>query len=389
VNSGSRTPSNLLESENGKAGIYIHYPFCLGKCPYCHFYSVPLEGDLHESWLEGIEREVGTCARMPEWESGFDTIYIGGGTPSLLDGAAVLRIREWLDRVFSIKDPEFTLEVNPSRLKSSVLRDWRRAGVNRLSIGVQSFDDEVLRLLNRRYAAAVIRPFFEDCRDAGFQNIGVDFMLGIPRETRDNAARILDGLAALHPEHVSLYLLEELEGLPFEKVVALDPPNEDFVVDSYHRIKAGLAALGIEQYEISNFSRPGRKCRHNLKYWRYLPFLGLGPSACSLSGKRRWSNPSDLGQWFRSLRSGELARDEDLSLSGDEQLSEALISGLRLVEGVRPSIFLRRFGLDIWKSYEKELSGLEQKGLLILEPDRIRIPSKRMLISNRVMMEFV
>ncbi len=388
MNLGGRAPSFLSERDNDKAGIYIHYPFCRSKCPYCHFYSVPLKKGLHSIWMDGIEKEIEIRSRMEEWEAGFDTIYIGGGTPSLLEGDAVLDIRERLERAFYIEPPEFTLEVNPRRLEPSVLRDWRRAGVNRLSMGVQSFDDEVLRLLGRGYSAQDIRPFYEECRGAGFHNIGMDFMLGIPREKPDNAVRMLEELAALRPEHVSLYFLEELQGLPFERVVALDPPDEDFVVDSFQQIEAGLPVLGIDRYEISNFSRPARQCRHNLKYWRYENFLGLGPSACSLADDRRWCNPPDLEQWRHGLRSGDRHRDGDLSLPRDKQLSEAVISGLRLVEGVCPSDFQRRFGFDIWIHYERELSGLEKQGLLILEPDRIRIPQDRMLISNRVMMEF-
>jgi len=388
MNSSGRAPSDFSERDNDKAGIYIHYPFCRSKCPYCHFYSVPLKKDLHSIWMEGIEKEIEICSRMEEWKAGFDTIYIGGGTPSLLEADAVLGIRERLERAFSIVTPEFTMEVNPRRLELSKLRDWRWAGVNRLSIGVQSFDDEVLRLLGRGYSAKDIRPFYEECRGAGFHNIGMDFMLGIPREKPDNAPRMLEELTAICPEHVSLYLLEELQGLPFERVVALDPPDEDFVVDSFQQIEAGLSALDIERYEISNFSRPGRECRHNMKYWRYENFMGLGPSACSLADDRRWCNPSDLESWRRGLRTGDCLIHGDLSLPRDKQLSEAIISGLRLVEGVRPSDLQRRFGYDVWKRYEKELSGLEKQGLLILEPDRIRIPQDLMLISNRVMMEF-
>lgn len=381
-------PSDSPDKENDKAGIYVHYPFCLGKCPYCHFFSVPLKNELHDIWLNGIEREIEIRARMPDWGSGFDTVYIGGGTPSLLEGDTILRLRERLERAFVVDASEFTLEVNPGGMESSMFRDWLRAGVNRLSIGVQSFDDEMLKLLGRRYSAAAIRPFYERCRDAGFRNIGMDFMLGIPHEKRDNAARLLDELAILRPEHVSLYLLEELEGLPFEKVVDRDPPNEDFVVDSYHRIKNGLAGLGIDQYEISNFSRPGRECRHNLKYWRYRHFLGLGPSACSMIENRRWCNPSDLTRWSLDLKSGKAAENKPLFLSRPDQVSEALISGLRLVSGVRPSDFLRRFGIDIRKRYQEALAELEHQGLIELEPDCIRIPLDRMLISNRVMMEF-
>jgi oxygen-independent coproporphyrinogen-3 oxidase len=368
-----------------RAGLYIHYPFCRAKCPYCHFYSLADRGDLHLDWWEGLKREADRQAReMLE----VDTVYIGGGTPSLLQPDDLCAIRELLDGRFWLKAREFTLEANPDVEDDSVVRRWREAGVTRLSIGVQSFDDGTLRTLGRGYAAAEAREFFALCREAGFASVGIDLMTGVPGETPESAGTTLEETIRLAPDHVSLYILENVDGLPFEKTLERNPVDEDAAADIYRMYQAGLESAGLRQYEISNFARPGKECLHNLKYWRYEPFLGLGPSACSHIGARRWCNRRDLGEWAEALRRGEAIHEELLELTPETSATEALVFGLRLVEGADLAALRERYGVDLESKFAREIDELLGEGWLVREGSAIRIPPERFLVSNHVFSRF-
>jgi oxygen-independent coproporphyrinogen-3 oxidase len=284
---------------------------------------------------------------------------------------------------------EFTLEANPGRIDPTALRGWKTAGVTRLSLGVQSFDDRVLKILGREHSAAESLRFYQACREAGFDNVNLDFMIGVPGEGAGRAAEILERIGRLAPDHASVYILEEVEGLPFDAVMRGNPPDDDAVAAASEEIGRGLARLGYEHYEISNFCRPGRPCLHNLKYWRYEQFLGLGPSACSHLGNSRWCNRADLDRWERALADDDDPKDEVLSLDPGRQAAEAVIFGLRLKEGIRPSDIRERFGIDILERYRETIGELAGEGWLKLEVDRISISEERRLLSNRVFSAFV
>ncbi len=369
-----------------RAGLYIHFPFCRGKCPYCHFYSVADRDDLRLEWREGLKREADLAGRE-NYE--IDTVYIGGGTPSLLRPDEIHALRQLVAGRFRLAAEEWTLEANPGLADASVIRDWKEAGVTRLSIGVQSFDDGILRTLGRSYTAAEARDFFRLCREAGFPAIGIDLMTGVPGESRRAVERAVAETARLRPDHVSLYILENVEGLPFEKVLRDRTVDEDAVADNYRTFQAGLEAAGLRQYEISNFARPGKECRHNLKYWRYEPFLGLGPSACSHIGGRRWANKQTLGEWAEALRRGERPYGEVTELAPEASAREALIFGLRLVEGVDIGAVGGRYGVDLEKILAGEIAELAADGWLVREGRRLRIPPDRFLVSNHVFSKLV
>ncbi|HOI45214.1 MAG TPA: radical SAM family heme chaperone HemW [Candidatus Aminicenantes bacterium] len=369
-----------------RAGLYIHFPFCLSKCPYCHFYSVPYDSRLAGLWRTGLQKEIQRSAgRGIE----LDTLYIGGGTPSLLRPGDIAEILSWLEPAFGLALKEVTLEANPCILDAAVLSGWKEAGITRLSIGVQSFDDRLLRVLGRNYSARDALDFIESSRKAGFKNINLDMMLGIPGESRDSLGKSLDRLADLRPEHISLYMLENLEGLPFEAVMKESPVDDDGVADSFRLAAGRLKDLGLCHYEISNFAAADRECLHNLKYWMYEPFLGIGPSACSHLGDERWCNREALDGWSRALESGEAPSAERIRLDEKEKIKEALVFGLRLVRGIDIPLFNSRFGTDIIDLYRAEIRELQEDGLLTAEGGVLRIPEDKLLVSNAVLSRFV
>jgi oxygen-independent coproporphyrinogen-3 oxidase len=368
------------------AGLYVHVPFCAAKCAYCHFYSEILTEEGLEIWRKGLEKE---AAAAPLPGVPIDTLYLGGGTPSLLGPDDVRRVRELAESRFPAEIAEFTLEANPASDRACFLRGWRGAGVNRLSVGVQSFDDEVLRTLGRPYSAGQALRFCLDAREAGFEALAIDLMAGVPGETSGSAERTVRTLLELEPDHVSLYFLENVAGLPFEEVLAGRPVDEDASVERFLRIRGSLEAAGLRQYEISNFARPGKECRHNLKYWRYEPFFGLGPSACSHVGGRRWCNRQSLADWARALERGEAPRDEVVELDPAQAAREALAFGLRLVEGVDTSALALRFGVDVAALYRREIDELTAEGLLIRTAGRLRIPAEKLLVSNAILSRLI
>jgi oxygen-independent coproporphyrinogen-3 oxidase len=368
-------------------GLYVHFPFCRSKCPYCHFYSIERGGGgLYLEWWEGLKREAELRARE---DFTVDTVYVGGGSPSLLQPDDLRAIWGLLDAHFLLKAQEFTLEANPDVDDISIVKRWREAGVTRLSIGVQSFDDSVLGVLGRGYWADRARAFCEIGLEAGFESTSFDLMIGIPGETRKIAKETLEEAVRLAPDHISLYILENVEGLPFEEVLKAHPVDDDDVANIYRMFQTGLETAGLRQYEISNFARPGKECLHNLKYWRYEPFYGLGPSAGSHIGDRRWCNKRRLGDWAEALRRGEPPHDEIVELTPAAAAREALIFGLRLVEGVDLDALRKRFGVDLETVFAREIDELLGEDWLVRDGTTIRIPPDRFLVSNHVFSKFV
>ena len=373
-------------------------------------------GDL-DIWRRGLIRE---SDRYAGTGLEFDTLYLGGGTPSLLGPQDVRALLDLLKDRFSMRLAEFTLEANPSSFNNveagnlrtkdepracpspqdtkahpttsddeQRLAGWVEAGVTRLSVGVQSFDDDVLDILGRESSEAQAAEFVRLARRVGFASVGLDLLVGVPGETRCGLVKTLAGVRRSAPDHVSLYILENVEGLPFETVLRGNPVEDDTAADAFEFMAAGLEAEGLRRYEISNFARPGRESLHNLKYWRYQPFLGLGPSAGSHIGNERWMNAPRLDDWASALEEGRDPRAEIVSLEPAVAAKEALISGLRLVKGVDLRRLGDRFGIDLLARYEKEINGLAGDGLLLREKGRLRIPEERLLVSNAVLSRFV
>jgi oxygen-independent coproporphyrinogen-3 oxidase len=369
------------------AGLYVHFPFCRAKCPYCHFASRPPEPGLLDLWWLGLEREA--ALRAPGSRAAFDTIYLGGGTPSLLPPEDVRRLLTLLGDRFDLRPEEVTLEANPGLTDGAHLSGWREAGVTRLSAGVQGFDDRLLRILGRATTAEEGESFCRAARNAGFAVFALDLMVGVPLLTRDGLRRTLNVARNLAPDHVSLYLLENVEGLPFEAVFDAHPVSDDEAADQYELAKNGLEAMALRRYEISNFALPGRECRHNLKYWSYEPFLGLGPSAASHIGDRRWTNSGDMRTWAAALERGEAPEEEIAVIPPERAVREALVAGLRLDRGVSLEDFRERFGLDVRREFGREIETQAAAGNIVLEGDVMRLAGGKALVSNGILSAFV
>jgi oxygen-independent coproporphyrinogen-3 oxidase len=290
---------------------------------------------------------------------------------------------------FPLEIAELTLEANPAPGGSGFLRGWHDGGVTRLSVGVQSFDDAILDTLGRPYSAEEARGFCRSARQAGFDALAVDLMIGIPGETAEAVERSVRALLELEPDHVSLYFLENVEGLPFAEVLARRPVDEDAAVDFYQRTRDALEAAGLRQYEISNFARAGKECRHNLKYWRYEPFIGLGPSACSHAASKRWGNPSSLESWAGALDREGTAREDVVDLDPKSAAREALVFGLRLVEGVDVAALEAKTGVNVCSLYAREIDELASEGFLVQAGARLWIPADKLLVSNAILSRLI
>lgn len=338
-------------------------------------------------WLGGIVEEM---KLYEEINLQFDTLFIGGGTPSLLYPEDIVKIIESAKAHFAIDPIEFTIEVNPDLKDRSIIRGWKEAGVNRLSIGIQSFDKNVLEYIGRDYTPTKAIDFFFLCREEGFENINVDLIIGFPGEKKENPKKILENIKIMEPDHISIYILENYEGLPFEELAKkIGIPDDDFVCYEYFELKRGLESLSFSHYEISNFAKDGKKCTHNLKYWNYYPFLGLGPSACSNLVGKRWCNIADVEEWYDSLKEGKDCREEVLELDRSEIVKEAIILGLRLIDGIKISEFKRRFDFDILKEFSEIIKELKKDNFIILEEDRLKIKEEQLLLSNEVLLKFL
>jgi oxygen-independent coproporphyrinogen-3 oxidase len=371
-------------------GVYVHVPFCEAKCAYCHFAIDPGRTDdaRQGRYLRAVLAEL---AATPPGRA--DTLYVGGGTPSLLHAERLARLVEAAGAHFALPaGAELTLEANPRDLDRAGYRALAGLGVNRLSLGVQSLEDGVLREMGRLHDAADAVRAFALARDAGFRNVSVDLVLGWPGETRERWASSLEGVIALEPEHVSLYLLEvEDKTLLAHRTRrgALRLPEDDLVAELLSWSVARLADAGLPRYEISNFARPGFESRHNLKYWDDAPFVGLGMAAHSYrDGRRSWNEPS-YGGYCRAIEERGSARAGERALSARERAVEALFTGLRRACGVDRAEFFRRHGYDPLLEHAAAFREPLAAGLVVTEGQLVRLTDRGMLLSNEVLRALV
>ena len=361
-------------------GLYVHVPFCAGKCPYCDFYSVRATGERMDGYtdriVQEIESEAGRLGRKA------DTLYFGGGTPSLLGARRLIRILEAAKRGFGLENAEITVEANPGDELSGLFRELRAAGVNRLSLGVQSADDAELRLLGRRHTARQAARCVSDARDAGFENISLDLMLAVQGQTERSLERSVAFCADAGASHVSAYLLTIEPGTAYGKNrEALRLPDEDAAASLYLSACAELEKRGYRQYEISNFAKPGKESRHNLKYWRCEEYLGFGPAAHSFLGGKRFFRKRSIGAFLR----GEAPVPE-----GDGGgFEEYAMLALRLSEGLRDARCLARFGRPVPARVKAAAKRYEPAGLTVCGPDGFRFTPRGFLVSDALTAELL
>jgi oxygen-independent coproporphyrinogen-3 oxidase len=380
----------LTSPAEGPLGLYVHVPFCEAKCTYCHFAIDPRRpgAERQDRYLQAVLRE------MEEADAGTaDTLYFGGGTPSLMTPDRLARIVDLARRRFRLPPgAETTVEANPRDLDGEGYRALLAFGATRLSLGVQSLDDGVLREMGRHHDAADSVRALAAARAAGFANVSVDLVLGWPGETRERWERTLAGVLALEPDHLSLYLLE-VEGKTLlahrQARGLLDLPDDDLVADLYLESGDRLSRSGLERYEISNFARPGFASRHNGKYWDEAPFLGFGMSAHSFREGRRWWNRDRFATYCRAVEADGTATAGERILGDRERAQEALFTGLRRDEGIDLERFRRRHGLDPREEWARELTEAEAAGLVVVAGERLRLTDKGVLVSNEVFRMFV
>ena len=357
-------------------GLYFHIPFCQRKCGYCDFYSFTPTPAQMDACRDALCRSIENFA--PDLTAPFDSVYFGGGTPSFFGGDRLKAVLESAKRAFPIQaDAEITVECNPSSTSHSLMQTLKAAGVNRVSLGVQSALDEERRLLGRKSDRAQVETAVRFCREAGIENLSLDLMLGIPAQTKETLDESLSFLLSLQPRHISAYLLKPEEGTPlFAKKDTLPLPDEDSVCELYLHAAEVLERHGLRQYEISNFALPGFESRHNLHYWRDESYLGLGPAAHSFWNGRRFYYPRD----FEAFVCGS-SPVQDGEGGGKE---EFCMLRLRLTEGLSDAAYFDRFGEHLPQKMFDAAKVLEPHGLLTVSDDTIVLTKQGFLVSNSV-----
>ncbi|MBI3403407.1 MAG: radical SAM family heme chaperone HemW [Acidobacteria bacterium] len=375
-------------------GLYIHIPFCSAICNYCNFNRGLFDADLKTRYVDALVTEIGRVGRAGgAGREEADTIFFGGGTPSLLEPDEIARIIATCDASFDVAaDREVTLEANPETVTEARLAAFRRAGVNRLSFGVQSFKDEELRRLSRLHSAGRARDAAGEARAAGFENVSLDLMMWLPEQRVADWLASVDAAIALAPDHLSLYLLEIYPNAPLKDDMARarwsQAPDADAAA-MYLESLDRLDAAGYEQYEISNVARPGRRSRHNLKYWTDGEWLGFGCGAHSTRDGVRWKNVASTEDYADRIARGESTAVDARRLGPDERLGDALFTGLRLVDGIDGDAIQRRYGVDVWRRFGPDLERFLEAGCLRREGARLGLTRRGMLLANEVMSVFV
>lgn len=377
-------------------GLYLHIPFCLSKCAYCDFYSLPC-GQLDARTQKADMRRYTDSLMLhmedysrPCGDYIVETVFIGGGTPTCMPAPLLLDIIDSAYDNFQIaEEAEFTIEANPATVDRRMLKALRKNGVNRISFGLQSANDDELRGLSRAHNYEDFLESFDDARRAGFDNINVDIMYGIPNQTKESLRATLDRVISLNPEHISFYGLKIEEGTPFaRRRDTLILPDEDTECDMYLESIEYLEKAGYRHYEISNFARDGFECKHNLKYWNCEDYLGLGPAAHSYFGGKRFSFKRDIKAYMDALEDPDNAvdpLDDSYEVSQNDRSGEYIMLRLRLCDGIDTKEYEKRFGMDFERQYGKYLKLYVENDFMRHDGDSYSFTSKGMYVSNYIL----
>lgn len=377
--------SRLNFGPNQPGGIYVHIPFCLKKCPYCDFYSIT-DTALMQRFISAVTHEMNMTCHL---SFKFDTLYLGGGTPSVLETKSITRIIETASELYKfLPDSEITVEVNPGTVTYEKLREYKDAGVNRISIGVQSFQEENLSFLGRIHTVEDADSAIKWARDAGFENIGMDLIYGIPGQTRETWFGDLEHTVLYEPEHLSCYMLTYEPGTPMEKDLRKEtfrPMGGKMVGELFTATVEFLTGKGYDLYEISNFaSAKNFRSRHNQKYWSFTPYVGLGPSAHSFMAHRRCWNKTSVTGYIKDLEEGRLPIDGEEVLSREQMMTESIFVGLRRAEGIDVFEFNSRFDENFFKLFEKQIEVFKKKGLMVTDRTSCALTVKGMLFIDSI-----
>ena len=394
-------------------GVYVQVPFCQTKCTYCNFHTGVVSSDRFAPYIDAICQEIshhcdlfasaGTSGpKRFDWQSlrqvvheprRADTIYIGGGTPSLLDPGLLARMLESLRAVFACSSEEVTLEADPETIEPEKAVQWVIAGINRISFGSQSFIDDELKAAGRMHRRADIYRAVPILRDAGISNISFDLIAGLPKQTHASWRQSLSEAIALSPEHISIYIMEIDEGsrLGLEVIrsgsrySARELPSEESMAEFYELAQAELQWAGYEQYEISNWARPGFASKHNLKYWRREPYLGFGAGAHSFFGRQRWSNVHDSAAYVAAINAGRSPIDHVDTVTPDLAFEEEIFLGLRQLSGIDLPRIEREYGVSLGE----KIGRLASNGMLEREGNLVRLARGKLSVSNEILVELL
>lgn len=365
-------------------GLYVHIPFCIKKCKYCDFNSFSFKKDDKKRYLNALYKQMENYRGEK-----LDTVFVGGGTPTCLENGEIEKLLKKINDVFSLsEDCEFTMEANPGTVDSKKLEIMLTGGVNRLSVGVQSFNDGELAAIGRIHSADEAERTISAAKACGFKNISIDLMSALPGQTSESFEKSLKKAIDLNPQHISCYSLILEDGTPLYKEYIenkLILPDEDTERYMYSRACEILEQNGYYRYEISNFAKNGKRSRHNLKYWNCDEYIGIGLSAHSYLDGKRFSNTND----FEQYNSGEFFSGEEEILSKEDKISEFMFMGLRKTEGVSKTEFLNRFSIAMEDVFAKPILKFVKMGMLIDENDFIRLSDDAVSVSNRIMCEFI
>jgi oxygen-independent coproporphyrinogen III oxidase len=405
LNSSVSISTSSMPSSSSSLSLYLHIPFCTTKCTYCAFNTYTHLEVLIPAFVEALTREIEILSRGSAERLQVGTIFFGGGTPTLLTAAQFEQILNKICSEFDLaEDAEITIEANPNDLSLEYLCDLRQIGINRLSIGMQSSNAEELKLFARRHDYAVVQRIMPLVREAGFDNINLDLIYGVPIQTLDTWRETLGAALAFSPEHLSLYALGLEDGTPLKDWVEegrVTPPDDDLAADMYELATELLAEAGYIQYEISNWSKPGRESRHNLQYWQNLPYAGVGPGAHGFAGGVRYATILSPQRYIKAIDTAWTeqrgyqyphtpATIDAVTVDHDAEIAETLIMGLRLTqEGIKRDVFQQRFGIDLLDLHGDVLRKYEQYELIEYDPQRVRLTSKGRLLSNMIFRELV
>ena len=372
--------------------LYIHIPFCVKKCDYCDFLSFRALSSVHEAYVQQLIREIRAQSCYCT-DCQVVSVFIGGGTPSLLEPSCISQIMETVFSCFQVEpEAEITIEANPGTLLGKKLPVYRQCGINRVSIGLQSADNTELKNLGRIHSFEEFLKSFQSARMAGFTNINIDLMSGIPGQTLESWKNTLKKVTMLKPEHISAYSLIIEEGTPFYesyRAGKLELVSEEMDREMYHWTVDTLAEWGYGQYEISNFAKVGRQSRHNRIYWQAEEYLGMGLGAHSYMDGKRFHNSYDLQKYISAKGDTSLLREDTELITETDALAEFMFLGLRLTEGVSFARFRQRFGKEMDTVYGKELQELTEMGLLLRDESGVRLSRRGIDVSNAVFERFL
>ena len=378
--------------------LYIHIPFCVRKCVYCDFISGPQDEETIEKYVSSLLDEIRAHTLNKKLASEYNvaTVFLGGGTPSILNISQIKRIFEVIKNTFAvIEDAEITIEANPGTVTREKLETYRACGINRISFGLQSTNNEELKLLGRIHTYEEFLESFSLARECGFDNINVDLISAIPKQTLASWEETLQNVIKLNPEHISAYSLIVEDGTPFAKVYGEGCPGEKDLPDEeeerriYYRTEELLKEAGYHRYEISNYAKEGKECKHNLGYWERKEYLGIGIGAASLIDNTRYSNTPDLAKYIRDAKQLNKIQLDFQELSTKEQMEEFVFLGLRKMEGISEREFTENFSMNIEECYGHQIEKLLKEGLLQKRDGRIMLTRRGIDISNYAFAEFL